>query len=108
MTEKQIKQMLEETKIPVYRGHAPIGATVPYMVYHVNYPDNFGADNVTYAKIPQYTVDLYQTTPNELIRESIEAVLTENGFYFTTDEADMEEQSLFITYYYFGGLNNGR
>ena len=108
MTEKQIKQMLEETKIPVYRGHAPIGATVPYMVYHVNYPDNFGADNVTYAKIPQYTVDLYQTTPNELIRESIEAVLTENGFYFTTDEADMEEQSLFITFYYFGGLNNGR
>lgn len=108
MTEKQIKQMLEETKIPVYRGHAPIGATVPYMVYHVSYPNNFGADNVTYAKVPQYSVDLYQTTPNELIRDSIEAVLTENGFFYTTDEADMEEQSLFLTYYYFGGLNNGR
>lgn len=108
MTEKQVKQMLEQTKIPVFRGHAPVGTTVPYMVYHVNYPDNFGADNVTYMKVPQYTVDLYQTTPNELIRDSIEAVLTENGFYYTTDEADMEEQSLFITYYYFGGLNNGR
>ena len=108
MTEKQIKQMLEETKIPVYRGHAPIGATVPYMVYHVSYPNNFGADNVTYAKVPQYSVDLYQTTPNELIRDSIEAVLTENGFFYTTGEADMEEQSLFLRYYYFGGLNNGR
>lgn len=103
-----IKRMLEESNIPVYRGHAPVGAKVPYMVYHVNYPDNFGADNVTYYKVPQYTVDLYQTSPNELVRETIEAILTENEFYFTSDEADMEDQSLFITYYYFGGINNGR
>lgn len=103
-----IKQMLEESHIPVFRGHAPVGQKVPYMVYHVNYPDNFGADDVTYYKVPQYTVDLYQLTPNELVRETIEAILTENGFYFTSDEADMEDQSLFMTYYYFGGLNNGR
>ena len=103
-----IKQMLEESHIPVFRGHAPVGQKVPYMVYYVNYPDNFGADDVTYYKVPQYTVDLYQLTPNELVRETIEAILNENGFYFTSDEADMEEQSLFITYYYFGGLNNGR
>ena len=103
-----IKQMLEESHIPVFRGHAHVGQKVPYMVYHVNYPDNFGADDVTYYKVPQYTVDLYQLTPNELVRETIEAILTENGFYFTSDEADMEDQSLFITYYYFGGLNNGR
>lgn len=103
-----VKTMLEESKIPVFRGHAPVGTAVPYMVYHVNYPDNFGADNVTYMKVPQYQVDLYQTTPNELVRSTIEAILTENGFYFTSDEADMENQNLFITYYYFGGLNNGR
>jgi hypothetical protein len=99
-----IKTMLEESNIPVFRGHAPIGTKVPYMVYHVNYPDNLGADNVTYMKVPQYQVDLYQTTPNDLVRETIEAILTENEFYFTSDEADMEDQSLFITYYYFGGI----
>ena len=107
MTEKQVKQMLEESKIPVYRGHAVVGAAAPYMVMHVSYANNFGADGITYLKIPQYTVELYQTTPNELVRETIEAILTENGFYFTSDESDMEEQSVFITYYYFGGLNNG-
>lgn len=103
-----IKTMLEESNIPVFRGHAPVGTKVPYMVYHVNYPDNFGADNVTYMKVPQYQVDLYQTTPNDLVRQTIEAILTENEFYFTSDEVDMEDQSLFITYYYFGGINNGR
>lgn len=103
-----IKTMLEESNIPVFRGHAPVGTAVPYMVYHVNYPDNFGADNVTYMKVPQYQVDLYQTTPNDLVRQTIEAILTENEFYFTSDEVDMEDQSLFITYYYFGGINNGR
>lgn len=99
-----IKRILEESKIPVFRGHAPIGTKVPYMVYHVSYPDNFGADDVTYMKVPQYQVDLYQLTPNELVRGTIETILTENGFYFTSDEADMEDQSLFITYYYFGGI----
>lgn len=108
MSENDIKKMLEESKIPVFRSHAPVGASVPYMIYHVNYPDNFGADNVTYFKIPQYQVDLYQTTPNILVRETIEAILTDNGFYFTEDEADLEEQNLFITYYYFGGINNVR
>ena len=103
-----IKSMLEQSNIPVYRGHAPVGQTVPYMVYHESFPDNFGADNVTYFKVPQYEVDLYQTTPNLSVRETIETILTENGFYFTTDEADMEDESLFITFYYFGGLNNGR
>lgn len=99
-----IKRMLEESKIPVFRGHAPVGTKVPYMVYHVSYPDNFGADDVTYMKVPQYQVDLYQLTPNDLVRGTIETILTENGFYFTSDEADMEDQSLFITYYYFGGI----
>lgn len=101
-----VKTMLETSKIPVFRGHAPIGTKVPYMVYHVSYPDNFGADNVTYMKIPQYTVDLYQNTPNDLVRGMIETILTENGFHFTSDEADLEDQSLFLTYYYFGGLSN--
>lgn len=108
MTEGEVFQMLAGSKIPVFRGHAPIGTAVPYMVYNVAYPNNFGADNVTYAKIPQYTVELYQTTPSIETRESIENILTENGFKFNEDEADLEDENLFITYYYFGGLNNGR
>lgn len=103
---KDVRRMLEASQIPVYRGHAPIGTKVPYMVYHVSYPDNFGADNITYFKIPQYTVELYQTTPNDLVRSMIETILTENGYHFTSDEADMEDQSLFITYYYFGGFSD--
>ena len=103
-----VKTMLEESHIPVYRGHAPVGTKVPYMVYHEDFSNNFGADNVVYMKVPQYQVDLYQTTPNLLVRETIENILTENGFYFTSDEADMESQSLFLTIYYFGGINNGR
>lgn len=104
MTEKQVKDMLATSKIPVFRGHAPVGTSVPYMVYNVSYQNNFGADDVTYAKIPSYEVELYQTTPNVDVRAQIETILTENGFYFTEDEADMEEQNLFITYYYFGGI----
>lgn len=105
MTEKDMKDILEETKIPVFRGHAPIGTEVPYMVYHVNFSNNLSADNITYLKVPQYTVDLYNSSPSLTTRELIESKLTENGICFTSDEVDDEEQSLFIIYYYFGGLN---
>lgn len=104
MTEVEIKTMLEQSGISVFRGHAPVGVSVPYMVYNVTYPDNLGADNVTYFKIPQVNVELYQTTPDITVRENIEAILTENELYYTEDEADMEEQGLFITYFNFGGI----
>ena len=108
MTEAEIKAMLEESNIPVFRGHAPIGESVPYMIYHVTYPENMGADNITYYKIPQVTVDLYQTAPSLELWESIENILTENELSWSSDEVDMEDEGLFIKYYYFGGLSNGR
>ena len=103
MTEKEIAEMLAETKLPVYRGHAPVGTLVPYMVYHMSY-DRFGADDITYLKLPQVTVELYNDKPDMTTRGLIESKLTENGLSFTSDEADLEEEGTFITYYYFGGL----
>lgn len=104
MTEAEVQTMLATSKLPVYRGHAPVGTTVPYMVTHVDYTNNMGADNVTYFKVPQYTVELYNDKPDATVRGLIESILTENELAFTSDEVDMEEQGLFLTYYYFGGL----
>ena len=105
INEIEVKQMLSETNIPVFRGHAPVGTAVPYMVYTVDFSNNFGADNITYLKIPSYRVELYDTAPNLSIREIIENKLTEEGVRFVTDEADQEDEHLYLTIFTFGGLN---
>lgn len=103
--EIEVKQMLSEAGIPVYRGHAPVGTAVPYIVYTVNYGNNFGADNITYMKVPSYRVELYDIAPNLSTRELIENKLTEEGVKFVSDEADQEDEQLYLTIYTFGGLN---
>lgn len=105
INEIEVKQLLSETGVPVFRGHAPVGTKVPYMVYTVDFSANFGADNITYIKVPSYRVELYDATPNLSTRELIENKLTEEGVKFVSDEADQEDEQLYLTIYTFGGLN---
>ena len=103
ITESDILTLFANSNIPIYRGHAPVGQKVPFAVYTVNYDGNFGADDITYQKIPGYRLELYNTSPDLTIREEIETILTDAGLFWKSDESDEPEQNLFITYYYFGG-----
>lgn len=106
MTEKAIKDLLESTKIKTYRGHAPIGTKTPYIVFNITYPDNMGADDVVYFKVPTVEAQLYQSTPGATAPAAIEKALTDAGIFWTSDEVDEPDESLYLIYYYFGGIAN--
>lgn len=108
MTEQEIYTLLNGTGIPSYMGHAPKGTAVPYIVFNINNAANFGADNVVYLKVPAVSAELYNTEPDPEVSAKIEKALTDAGIYWTSDTADSPEQSLYITYYNFGGLSDGR
>lgn len=101
--ETDIKSLFAPLNIPLYRGRAVIGASVPYLVYNVDYSNNVFADNTTFKKMPAYTLELYNDNPDLTIRENIETILTNNEIPFTSDESDLAAENLFITYYNFGG-----
>lgn len=103
MSESELITLFTTAKFKIFRGHAPVGTTVPFLVYHTDYNGNFGADDITFQKIPAYRLELYNTTPDLTVRESIESLLTGAGLYFKSDEVDLPDEDLFITYYYFGG-----
>lgn len=108
MTEKEIKDLIAGTGITTYRGHAPIGTRVPYIVFNLDYSGNFGADDVVYFKIPSVSARLYNSKPDPKVSAKIETALNEAGIFWTSDEADSPEESLFIINYYFGGQTNGK
>lgn len=103
LSEQQFDTIISSSSIPTYRGHAPIGQAVPYIVYNVNYGGNLGADNIAYKRIPSYTVTLYDTAPTSN-RGSIADLLDANGLFWTADEVDEPEQELYMTIYQIGGL----
>lgn len=103
MTETEIKNLIESTQIDTYRSVAPVGTKTPYIVFDIRYPNNYGADNVVYYKVPTVELQLYESKPDPSNWEAIEQTLTDAGIYWTSDSADDPAQSLFIKYYYFGG-----
>lgn len=106
MTEEEIYNLISGTGITTYRGRAPIGTRVPYIVLNIGYTSNFGADDVVYLKIPTVSAQLYNTEPDETVTAKIEQALTDAGIFWTSDQADSPDESLFIINYYFGGLKN--
>lgn len=107
MTEAEIKTLLASTGIRTYRGHAPVGTKVPYLVFNISYGENFGADDIVYQKIPTVEAQLYNTRPDPETSGEVEQALTDAGIYWTGDTADSPDESLFINIYYFGGIQNG-
>lgn len=107
MTESEIYNLIESSGLPTFRGHAPTGTPVPYAVLNIEHTNNFGADDRTYLKVPGVTVEVYNTEADEAVAGAVEGVLDEAGIYWTSDSADSPDESLFIYYYYFGGLTNG-
>lgn len=101
MTYKQIAQMIESMGLPFTYDSFPnnIAPTPPYIVF--NYPErnDFGADNVNYSQIEILNLELYTATKDFSLEESIEAVLTQNGFFYEKSEAYIRNENLYqITY----------
>lgn len=101
MTYKQIAQMIESMGLPFTYDSFPnnIAPTPPYIVF--NYPNrnDFAADNVNYSQIEILNLELYTATKDFSLEERIEAVLTQNDFFYEKSEAYIRNENLYqITY----------
>lgn len=96
-----IYSTLQSTHLPCAYSHFKTAQTPPYIVYIGNGQDVLNADNTHYWKRNQYQVEYYFTTKNEQNEESIESALLNNGFlYEKSEDIFIEEQGVFVIYYY--------
>ena len=96
-----IYQTLQSTGLPCAYSHFKTSQTPPYIVYIGNGQDVLNADNTHYWRRNTYQVEYYFTTKNESNEAAIEDALLDNGFiYEKSEDVYIEDQDVFVIYYY--------
>ena len=96
-----IYQTLQSTGLPCAYSHFKTKQAPPYIVYIGNGQDVFEADNTHYWRQNAYQVEYYFTTKNETNETAIETALLNNGFlYEKSEDIYIEDQGVFVIYYY--------
>ena len=96
-----IYQVLQSTGLPCTYSHFKTKQSPPYIVYIGNGQNVFEADNTHYYRENTYQVEYYFTTKNESNEASIENALLEAGYlYDKSEDLYLEDQGVFMIYYY--------
>lgn len=101
MTFQEIAKMIESIGLPFTYDSFPnnVAPTPPYIVFNYPQNDDFGADNTNYVSIDVLNIELYSDSKDFTNEQAIEAVLTENGFFYEKSEAYIRSENLYqITY----------
>ena len=96
-----IYQTLQSTGLPCAYAHFKKPQSPPYIVYIGNGQDTFNADDTHYWTHNKYQVEYYYTQKNESNEGAIEQALLDNGFlYEKSEDVYIEEEDVFVIYYY--------
>lgn len=105
MSESLIFSTLKTTGLPCcyshFRGEEGNKQEPPYIVYIGNGQNVLNADNTHYWRENRYQVEYYFKLKNEANEASIEDALLNAGFIYEKSEDNyIEEQNVFVIYYY--------
>lgn len=101
MSESLIFSTLKSTGLPCCYSHFRDNQEPPYIVYIGNGQNVLNADNTHYWRENRYQVEYYFKLKNEANEASIENALLNAGFIYEKSEDNyIEEQNVFVIYYY--------
>ena len=96
-----IYSTLQGTGLPCAYSHFKNAKQPPYIVYIGNGQDVMDADNTHYWKQNSYQIEYYFTTKDETNEAAIEEALLDSGFiYEKSEDVYIEDQGVFVIYYY--------
>lgn len=96
-----IQTTLSSTGLPCAYSHFRKPVQPPFIVYLGNGQTTFGADDTWYYTNNQYQIEYYFTEKNEANEKAIEEALLRDGFnYDKSEDTYIENEGLFLIYYY--------
>ena len=89
--------------IPIARGAWPKdkAPNLPWAVYRMDSVGAFEADDVNYAEVPRWEVDLYQKTVDPSLEQAIEEAITNEFGPYERYEQWMNDENCMVTVYLF-------
>lgn len=96
-------ETIEKIGLPCVYSHFEEGredAEIPYLAYHGNGQNTFGADGTWYWRENQYSLEYYFVEKDEEKEATIEQALLDGGFlYEKSDDVYIETEGMFVIYY---------
>lgn len=94
-------EILQSTGLPVAYYHFRTPQKAPYLVYMGEGQTNLSADNTFYWSQNDYQIQYYFTKKNEANETAIERALLSAGYqYDKSEDVYIQDQGLFVIYYY--------
>ena len=99
-------ETIQATGLPCVYSHYEQGREdirFPYLAYHGNGQNTFGADNTYHWRENQYTLEYYFLEKDEEQEAELEQVLLDAGYlYDKSEDVYIDTEGVFVIYY---GIN---
>ena len=98
-----MENIMQEIGLPWAYHHYAEGESPdpPFMLYLYPQSNNFGADNIVYAKTTDVYLELYTDLKDPSLEEQIESILESNSIYWDKSEVWIESEKLYEVLYSF-------
>ena len=97
MTYKEVNEIIASIGLPYAYNEFPEGTeqTPPFICFLFDDSNDFTADNVNYQKIRGLEIELYTDNKDFALENTIETVLTQNGFVYIKNETYIDGEKMF-------------
>lgn len=96
-----IFEILQTTGLPCAYSHFKTKQEPPFLVYLGNGQDTFAADNTWYYRQNTYQIEYYFNKKSSANEDAIEDALLDAGYqYDKSEDVYLEDQDMFLIYYY--------
>lgn len=95
MTYQELEQLLAPLEIPFTFHHWEQPPAMPYGVYFDNHTSNFEADDIAYAVIRNFNIELYVRQRDPDLEGRLEDILTAAELYWDKDATYIDSERFY-------------
>lgn len=97
MTYQEVKQMVASIGIPFAYYQFPEGTDqpCPFICFYFTGSNDLAADDTNYQRIRPLAIELYTDNKDFALENTIETVLTQNGFVYIKNETYIDGEKMY-------------
>ena len=101
MTYREVKTMVQSIGLPFayYQFTADTAVAPPFICFYFDESDDEPADNMNWAKIRTFYIELYTDEKDFELESTVESVLASNDQFYTRSETYLDSERMMMVSY---------